>query len=195
MITELDKVKLLTLKNGDEQVFESIFREFYAPLCLHARRYLIDPDIAEEVVQDMFFKMWDRRDSLTINSSLAAYLYKSVTNHALNYLKYQKHIQKYQEYVGFRTDDNVSISAHDALVNSDLEKELLRLIKSMPERRRMIFEMSRHEGLRYNDIAEKLGISVKTVEVQMSKALEFMRNKLRDYLPVLLVFWLLSSLF
>ncbi|MCB9016400.1 MAG: RNA polymerase sigma-70 factor [Lentimicrobiaceae bacterium] len=195
MITELDKVKLLALKNGDEQVFESIFREFYAPLCLHARRYLIDPDIAEEVVQDMFFKMWDRRDSLTINSSLAAYLYKSVTNHALNYLKYQKHIQKYQEYVGFRTDDNVSISAHDALVNSDLEKELLRLIKSMPERRRMIFEMSRHEGLRYNDIAEKLGISVKTVEVQMSKALEFMRNKLRDYLPVLLVFWLLSSLF
>ncbi|HPG32368.1 MAG TPA: RNA polymerase sigma-70 factor [Lentimicrobium sp.] len=195
MITELDKVKLLALKNGDEQVFESIFREFYAPLCLHARRYLIDSDIAEEVVQDMFFKMWDRRDSLTINSSLAAYLYKSVTNHALNYLKYQKHIQKYQEYVGFRTDDNVSISAHDALVNSDLEKELLRLIKSMPERRRMIFEMSRHEGLRYNDIAEKLGISVKTVEVQMSKALEFMRNKLRDYLPVLLVFWLLSSLF
>lgn len=195
MITELDKVKLLALKNGDEQVFESIFREFYAPLCLHARRYLIDSDIAEEVVQDMFFKMWDRRDSLTINSSLAAYLYKSVTNHALNYLKYQKHIQKYQEYVGFRTDDNVSISAHDALVNSDLEKELLRLIKSMPERRRMIFEMSRHEGLRYNDITEKLGISVKTVEVQMSKALEFMRNKLRDYLPVLLVFWLLSSLF
>ena len=183
MITDLEKVKLLALKQGDEKVFESVFREFYAPLCLQARRYLVDSDVAEEVVQDMFFKMWERRDTLVINTSLGAYLSRSITNHALNYLKYQGHARKYQEFIGFKTYDNKAISPHDALVNLDLEKQLLSLIKSMPERRRMIFEMSRLEGLRYSDIAEKLGISVKTVEVQMSKALEFMRERLKDYLP------------
>jgi RNA polymerase sigma-70 factor (ECF subfamily) len=191
MITDLEKVKLLALKQGDEKVFESVFREFYAPLCLQARRYLVDSDIAEEVVQDMFFKMWERRDTLVINTSLGAYLSRSVTNQALNYLKYQDHARKYKEFIGFKTDDNRAISPHDTLVNLDLEKQLLSLIKSMPERRRMIFEMNRLEGLRYNDIAEKLGISVKTVEVQMSKALEFMRDRLKDYLPVL---WLICYL-
>lgn len=190
MNTELDKVKLLALKQGDVKVFESVFREFYAPLCIHARRYLIDPDVAEEVVQNMFFKMWERRDSLVITTSLAAYLYKSVTNHSLNHIKYQSHIRKYQEFIGFRTEDHQSVSVHDALVHSDLEKQLISLVKSLPERRRMIFEMSRLEGLRYNDIAEKLGISLKTVEIQMSKALEFMRERLRDYLPTL---WLIAS--
>lgn len=190
MITESDKIRLLALKQGDEKVFESVFREFYGPLCVHARRYLIDPEVAEEVVQDMFFKMWERRDSLVITTSLTAYLFKSVTNHALNHIKYQGHVRKYEEYVGFRVDDQKSVSAHDALVHADLEKQLVRLMRSMPEKRRMIFEMSRLEGLRYQDIASKLGISLKTVEIQMSKALEFMREKLRDYLPVL---WLIFS--
>jgi len=195
MNTESDKVKLLALKQGDVKVFESVFREFYTPLCVHARRYLIDPDVAEEVVQDMFYKMWERRDALIITSSLAAYLYKSVTNHSLNHIKYQSHLRKYQEYVGFRTEDHQSVSVHDALVHSDLEKQLISLVKSMPERRRMIFEMSRLEGLRYHDIAEKLGISLKTVEIQMSKALEFMRERLRDYLPTLwLIFSILNTL-
>lgn len=191
MGTESDKVRLLALKQGDEKVFESVFREFYGPLCTHARRYLIDPDVAEEVVQDMFFKMWERRDSLIITTSLTAYLFKSVTNHALNYLKYQSHARKYKEFIGFKTDEHHTVSAHDALVHADLEKQLIGLVKSLPERRRMIFEMSRLEGLRYNDIAEKLGISLKTVEIQMSKALEFMRERLRDYLPVI---WLIMSI-
>lgn len=191
MNTDSEKVRLLSLKQGDVKAFESVFREYYAPLCVHARRYLIDPDIAEEVVQDMFFKMWERRDSLVITTSLSAYLYKSVSNHALNHIKYQSHIRKYQEYIGFRTEDHQAVSVHDALVHSDLEKKMISLVKSMPEKRRMIFEMSRLEGLRYHDIADKLGISLKTVEIQMSKALEFMRSKLRDYLPT---FWLIISL-
>ena len=66
MTTESEKLTLLALKQGDERVFESVFKQFYEPLCIHARRYVIDPDQAEEVVQDMFFKMWDRRDALKI---------------------------------------------------------------------------------------------------------------------------------
>jgi RNA polymerase sigma-70 factor, ECF subfamily len=188
MISDLEKVKLIGLKQGDEKVFEAVFREYYAPLCLQARRYLVDSDLAEEVVQDMFFKMWERRDTLVITTSLGAYLSKSVINHSLNYLKYQKNARKYEEFIGFRTDEKVVSSPHDDLLHMDLENQMASLIKSMPEKRRMIFEMSRFEGLRYNDIAEKLGISVKTVEVQMSKALEFMREKLKDYLPVI---WLI----
>jgi RNA polymerase sigma-70 factor (ECF subfamily) len=192
MGTDLDKVRLLALKQGDEQVFESVFHEYYVPLCIHARRYVVEPELAEEVVQDMFFKMWERRDALAINTSLNSYLYKAVTNHSLNYLQYNKHLKKYQEFVGFHTDNSQWDSAHEVLVHSDLERKLNQLVLQMPEKRRMIFEMSRFEGLKYAEIAKKLKISVKTVEGQMSKALEFMRIKLKDYLPLLILlanFW------
>jgi RNA polymerase sigma-70 factor (ECF subfamily) len=187
METDLEKVKLLALKQGDEQVFESVFREYYEPLCIHARRYLIDPDLAEEVVQDMFFKMWERRDTLVISTSLNSYLYKAVTNHSLNFLNYDKHLKKYQEFVGFRTDNSHLETAHDVLLHSDLQRKLNKLVLEMPEKRRMIFEMNRFEGLKYAEIANKLDISIKTVEGQMTKALEYMRNKLKDYLPILIL--------
>jgi len=190
--TTTDNLTLLALRQGDEQVFERVFREYYATLCVHARRYLIEHEVAEEVVQDMFYKMWERRESLIINSSISAYLYRAVTNHALNYIKYQGHARKYREFIGFRAEEQKTISAHDTLVHNDLEKQLIGLVQAMPERRRMIFEMSRLEGLRYTDIAERLGISLKTVEVQMSKALEYMREHLRDYLPEFLVLLVLS---
>ena len=187
METNLDKVRLLALKQGDEQVFESVFHEYYVPLCIHARRYVVEPAIAEEVVQDMFFKMWERREGLVINTSLNSYLYKAVTNHSLNFLRYDKHLKKYQEFVGFQTDNSQSESAHEVLMHSDLQRKLNKLVLQMPERRRMIFEMSRFEGLKYAEIADKLKISIKTVEGQMSKALEFMRIKLKDYLPLIIL--------
>lgn len=193
MTIESEKLTLLALKQGDERVFESVFKQFYEPLCIHARRYVIDPDQAEEVVQDMFFKMWDRRDALSINTSLPAYLYKAVTNHALNFIKYQKQARQYQDYIGFRVDENVAPSAHDTLVHSDLELQFKGLVKELPEKRRLIFEMNRFEGMKYNEIATKLNISSKTVEIQISKALEFLRSKLKDYLPLmwftLFFFW------
>ena len=187
METDLDKVRLLALKQGDERVFESVFHEYYVPLCIHARRYVVEPELAEEVVQDMFFKMWERRDTLAINTSLNSYLYKAVTNHSLNFLRYDKHLKKYQEFIGFHTDNSHMDSAHEALVHSDLQRKLNKLVLQMPERRRMIFEMSRFEGLKYAEIADKLEISIKTVEGQMSKALEYMRVKLKDYLPLLIL--------
>ena len=192
MSTDLDKIKILALKQGDEQVFESVFHEYYVPLCIHARRYVVEPELAEEVVQDMFYKMWERRDSMLINTSLNSYLYKSVTNHSLNFLRYDKHLKKYKEFIGFQTDNSQSGSAHEVLLHSDLQRKLSKLMLQLPERRRMIFEMSRFEGLKYAEIANKLEISIKTVEAQMSKALEFMRVKLKDYLPIVLLlvkFW------
>lgn len=182
---ESEKLKLLALKQGDEKVFESVFREYYLPLCVHVRRYLIDAETAEEVVQDMFFKMWEKREVLSVHTSLNAYLYKAVTNQALNYIRYQKMANQYKDYIGFNTAITTVLNAHEALVSSDLEGKIDSLIKSMPERRRMVFEMSRFEGLKYHEIAEKLNISIKTVEVQMSKALGFLRDRLKEYLPVI----------
>ena len=189
---ESEQLKLLALKQGDEKVFESVFKEYYVQLCVHVRRYIIDPEAAEEVVQDMFFKVWEKRNVLSVHTSLNAYLYKAVTNQALNYIKYQKITNQYKDYVGFTTDITSETTAHDELVSNDLEAKIDFLVKSMPERRRMVFEMSRFEGLKYSEIAEKLNISVKTVEIQMSKALAFLRERLKEYLPVLigLFFWL-----
>lgn len=182
---ESERLTLLALKQGDSKVFESVFREYYIPLCVHVRRYLIDAEAAEEVVQDMFFKMWEKREVLSVHSSLNAYLYRAATNQALNYIKYQKLAHRYKEYVGFNTDIASEVTAHETLVSSDLEIKINLLIKSMPERRRMVFEMSRFEGLKYLEIAEKLRISVKTVEIQMSKALTFLREQLKEYLPII----------
>lgn len=183
MLAESDRLKLLALKQGDEKVFESVFFEYYQPLCVHARRFLIDPEMAEEVVQDMFYKLWERRNAIVINTSLSSYLYKAVTNHSINFLKYHQHLKKYQDFVGFRTDHTQTESAHEVLLHSDLQHKLNNLVLEMPEKRRMIFEMNRFEGLKYAEISKKLNISVKTVEAQMSKALDFMRDKLQDYLP------------
>ncbi|GAB1404314.1 MAG: RNA polymerase sigma-70 factor [Lentimicrobiaceae bacterium] len=189
---ESEQLTLLALKQGDAKVFESVFKTYYTQLCIHVRRYVIDPDAAEEVVQDMFFKVWEKRNVLSVHTSLNAYLYRAATNQALNYIKYQKVTSQYKEYVGFTTNTATESNAHEELVSNDLETKIDFLIKSLPERRRMVFEMSRFEGLKYHEIAEKLKISVKTVEIQMSKALAFLRDNLKEYLPALvmgLFFW------
>jgi len=175
------------LKAGEKSVFDEIFRAYYEELVGFCLRYIPDQDMACEIVQDMFVKLWIRREDLFVTISLKAYLYKATRNHALNYLNQLKIQDKYKSYIGFQTLDGGN-SPLDKLQESDLEEEIKRAVLSLPERRRKVFEMSRHEGLKNKQIAEKLNISVKTVENQMTKALEFLRNSLKDYLPVGLIF-------
>ena len=175
------------LKAGEKSVFDEIFRAYYEELVGFCLRYIPDQDMACEIVQDMFVKMWIRREDLFVTTSLKAYLYKATRNHALNYLNQLKIQDKYKSYVGFQTIEGGN-SPLDKLQESDLEEEIKRAVLSLPERRRKVFEMSRHEGLKNKQIAEKLNISVKTVENQMTKALEFLRNSLKDHLPVGLIF-------
>jgi RNA polymerase sigma-70 factor (ECF subfamily) len=173
------------LTAGDKSVFDEIFRMYYAPLCQYCMRYVSDMQVTEEIVQDLFFKLWLKRDNLIIHSSLQSYLYQAVKNHSLNYIYQLKIQEKHRKYVGFNVKD--SHDPFDKLEEVDLEILIREAILKLPEKRRVVFELSRHEGLKYAQIAEKLDISVKTVEAQMSKALEHLRIVLKEYLPIYMI--------
>ncbi len=192
-MTDADKLVLIAFQQGDLKVFETVFKDNYASLVKAARRILIDVEPSEEVIQDLFVKLWEKRDSLVISTSLPAYLHKAAVNHAINYWKFQKKTVRFQNYIGFEVEQHQIVSADDNMMHADLDKKVTNLIKSMPERRRMIFEMSRFEGMKNWQIAQNLNVSLKTVEYNMSQALDFLRKKLNDYLPLILSILLLSK--
>ncbi len=163
-----------------------MYRLYYAPLCFYCLRYVGDMEESRELVQGLFLKLWVRKEELKINTSVKSYLYKSVHNYALNYLKQEQVRKKYK----IDKEHLPKIMSENGLINLE-EKELKLMIKNailmLPEKRREIFELNRFEHMKYNQIAEHLSISVKTVETQMSKSLEFLRKVLKEYLPVLLM--------
>lgn len=173
------------LKKGDKSIFKEIYHEFYIPLCYYCLRYVEEIEDSEEIVQDLFLKLWDKREELEINSSLKAYLYRSVQNYALNYLSKKKTKEKYLSIQG-RQLSNTYDNGHLKLEEDELRAILKHAILQLPEKRRRIFELSRFDGMKYVNIASQLSISVKTVEAQMTKALKYLRIVLKDYVPVLL---------
>lgn len=167
-------------------VFEQLFKMHYKALHAYANMLLKDTDTAEEVVQSMFLKLWEKRDLLDVQTSVKAYLYKCIYNDSLNLLKHEHVKTKYQDFTVHTMNTH-----HEATSNrvelSELQKELQFALNALPEQCRIIFQMSRFEELKYKEIAERLGISVKTVENQMSKALKILRLKLVDFLVLILL--------
>lgn len=170
--------------------YEALFREHYDPLCGYVFFYLKDRAASEEVVQDIFFNLWKKRNELEINTSLKSYLYKAARNHSLNVLK---HIEVRENYKLKNEEERSQAEnhSHSEMEVSELEKRIEAAIDQLPPERKKIFLMSRYENLKYREIADKLDISLKTVEAQMGKALKFLREQLIDYLPL----WLSLLLF
>jgi RNA polymerase sigma-70 factor, ECF subfamily len=181
-----------SLVRQDEAVFEQVFKTHFKNLHAYACTIIKDEAAAEEVVQQVFFKLWERSKALSISGSVAAYLYRAVYNESLNYLKHQKVQSNYQQYFT-HTMKNENDAAGKKLSLKELEGKLHTALNELPEQCRTIFQMSRFEELRYREIAEQLGISVKTVENQMGKALKLLRTKLVEFLPFT-VFCLLNFL-
>jgi len=175
----------LALENGDRRSFESIFHQLYAPLCRHAWSFLREQEEAEELVQQAFVILWEKRSSIVIETSLEAYLYRAVRNAAMNKLKHLKVVKKHQNFAA-RYADTTQAPVED-LLSLELEQKIANALAALPEQCGLVFRMSRMEGLKYQEIADKLGISIKTVENHMGKALRLMREELADYLPILLL--------
>jgi RNA polymerase sigma-70 factor, ECF subfamily len=188
-----DELLILQIKTGDKSSFEVVFRKYYRELCQYSFRFLTDTHLAEEIVQDFFFKFWIKRGSLVVSSSLRSYLFRAVQNHSLNHIEHQKINRKYADYIGFQTQGNGSPFT-DFMIEKELEQQIQRAIVALPARRRQIFELSRFEGLKYQEIADKLEINIKTVESQMAKALEQLRGELSEYLPSVLVLFVINIL-
>ncbi|GAA4317383.1 RNA polymerase sigma-70 factor [Compostibacter hankyongensis] len=168
-----------------EAAFEQVFKAHFKALHAYAFSILKDGDTAEEIVQQVFYRLWEGAGRLSIQGSVSAYLYRAVYHESLNYLKHQKVKATHATHVRHHAAQHTENTAGGARLR-ELEEKLARALAELPEQCRTIFQMSRFEELRYREIAGKLGISVKTVENQMGKALRLLRLKLADFLPLLL---------
>lgn len=170
-----------------EKEFEQLFKEHFKSLYAYAFTILKNEAIAEETVQNVFYKVWEKKVPEHIQTSLKAYLYKAVYHESLNYLKHQKIKAKYQVHVMHQTNNHNDQGASRKILVKELEEKLRQAMNALPQQCRTIFQLSRFEGLKYQEIADQLGISVKTVENQMGKALKQLRVKLIDYLPIFIL--------
>jgi RNA polymerase sigma-70 factor (ECF subfamily) len=177
---------------GDE-TFEQLFKTHFRGLYAYALTIVQDEIMAEELVQNMFCRLWEKKSQLEIHTSLKAYLYKTVYHDSLNYLKHQKVRAAHAMHVVKHAETDID-NAADKAEAGQLDVRIHQALGELPEQCRTIFQLSRFEGLKYHEIAQVLQLSVKTVENQMGKALKLLRIKLRDYLPLLAGFLLLNTM-
>jgi len=167
------------IRQGDLKQFEELFRSSYGSLVKYARTLIKDHDTAEEIVQDLFFKLWQNKEKLKIESSLNGYLFRSVHNRCLHYIEHQKVVERHAQEMSYEQTITAE-SPSDILHYKELQAKIARTIEGLPERCGQIFCMNRYEGLKYAEIAEKLSVSVKTVEANMGKALKEFRKALAE---------------
>jgi RNA polymerase sigma-70 factor, ECF subfamily len=177
---------VFALREGNEGVFESVFKDYYGRLCNYAHSFVEDTNEAEEMVQNTFLSLWENRDSIDIHTSLKAYLYRAVQNNCLNTLKHEKVRQSYGKYQQHHADSSID-NVSQQLISKELQQQIKEAIDTMPPQCRKVFELSRFENLTYAEIATQLDISIKTVDKHMVKALKLLREHLKDYLPLLIL--------
>jgi RNA polymerase sigma-70 factor, ECF subfamily len=170
--------------SGDYNAFRELFTHHYRALCNYAMRVVATRETAEEVVSDVFVKLWKNREQIEVHTSFQAYIYRAVRNQALDYLKLRVHRQNERESLD-NVQWNMSHADHfspaEELSFNEFYDHIEGCIQRLPRQCQVIFRLSREEGLRYRDIAERLDISVKTVETQMSRALKVLRERVPEH--------------
>lgn len=174
----------------NKKAYEAFFKENYSALCRFAYSFMKDVDDAEEVVQNTFVKLWKSKE--LVETSVKAYFYKSVRNACLNQ---KKHIEIREEYKGDNKrllDEGGNLEAE--VEANELKEKINRAIDKLPVQRKKVFVLSRFDGLKYKEIATKMGISPKTVENHMGITIKFLKEELKDYLHLPIVVFLLEEL-
>lgn len=162
------------LNENDYQAFELLFNKMYAPLCDFSVRFVEVREVAEELVSDVFYTIWQNRSRIMV-SAPKAYLYTAVRNRAFD------HLRKIKGSLWYSLEHAEHIAAgngnhHDVMVENELHQNITRSIANLPRQCKVIFELSRNQGLKYREIAIRLNISIKTVETQMTRALKQLRE-------------------
>ncbi len=177
MIRDIEIIR--RIREGDTGQFELLFRSSYVSLVRYAKTLIRDHDTAEEIVQDLFFRLWQDKEKLHIESSLNGYLFRSVHNRCLHHIEHGKVVERHAAEMSYGQSDNQE-SPSDILHYKELQARIARILEKLPERCGRIFCMSRFEGLKYAEIADKLSVSIKTVEANMGRALKEFRNELTE---------------
>lgn len=176
MLRDLQLAK--EIRNGDIKAFEKVFRQFYTPLLYFATGITGRSDIAEEIIQDIFFQIWRDREYLDIRSSLKGYLYTSVKNSALQFCRRENLGAKFSDYA--KDEKGYEPDPLNSLEYKEMEGFIFRALDKMPYRRAQIFKMHRFEGKKYTEIADAFSLSVKSVEAEMSKAIKQLRKEIDE---------------
>jgi len=176
-----DRELLEKLRSGDEGAYDAVFREWYPALVRLAQSMVRDSDVAEEVAQDVMHELWRRRTLLESDVSVRAYLLRSVRNRALNQLRHRR-VRRESEH-DVEALYREPVASDQPVVARELAEAVQQVFNELPPRCREVFALSRVHGLKYAEIATALGISQKTVEAQVGKALRVMRERLAAWLP------------
>ena len=168
----------------DEVAFRYLFEHYYPSLCLFAKRFIDDRETREDIVQEVFFRLWDKRTQITVTSSAHNYLLTSVRNLCLNYLRRQEVQQPFEESLFDQPDDEEG----DRLIQlRELEEQLAQALAQLPPEYRLAFELNRMEGKSLEEVAQRMGVSTRTVERYRDKAIALLQTELKEYLPLFLL--------
>jgi len=188
------------LKEGDEKAFEIIFHAYYGALVNFSDEYLHDREASRNIVQTVFMKLWEKRDSVMETESLKSYLYTLTRNESISHLRHLKVSRRFTAVSQAAMEDlQLNQEALESLDFSRIdlgmiEKTILDTLETMPERCREVFILSRYEGLKNQEIASKLDISLKAVEGNITRALRIFRFKLRNYMPESLIILIINRM-
>lgn len=177
-MTDSFNIHVIELRKGSQKAFKVIFELLYDALYSYALNFVNETEDAEELVQEAFLMIWDRRKMIDEDFNVKAYLYKSIHNQALNHIR---HLKVVNQHVDEEIYFNTSAIQKAKEPNPFLAKALREAIDLLPERSKLIFQMSRVDGMRHREIAQALSISEKTVEVQIRKARLFLQKKLKRF--------------
>lgn len=170
------KVLFELVQRGDEQALKQLFFRYYAELCNSIRRYVSDADTAEDLVQQVFIRLWEKREQLDIEHNVGGYLQRMAIREALMYLR-RRNLLEFTAEAPLQTPADTE-TGEQQLLYSELAETISKAIERLPAACRTVFQLSRFESLSYREIAQELGISIKTVENQMGKALQRLREVL-----------------
>lgn len=192
MNTKPDLELFSRVKADDQKAFGELFFRYYPLLCAFVSRYLPDDAKTEELVQEVFVRIWEKRREISITASVKSYLFRAVKNEVINRLEHEKTEQKFLE-----KSRRAALVAPDEqqLPEVDLLQKIEKAIEALPPKRQEIFRLSREAGLSYREIAAQLNLSVKTVEAQMGLALKQLRDSLKDYRHLLIGWHIARKIF
>ncbi len=178
-----DKVLVEQIRDDDREAFEKLFRKYYSSLQRFLWGYVTNQQVAEDLVQEVFVRVWENRYALNPDKKIKTYLYKIGRNLAIDHTRHRKIVRDWEEEKkalhSFSTADQ---AINEKLHNKLMLREVKQAIKGLPKRRRLVFMLSRYEGMTYKEIAEELDISVNTVDTQICRALQTLRDKFSSFL-------------
>lgn len=175
--------------------FKELFNKHYPSLCIYCRlKYGFNIHVAEDIVHSGFIKLWENRQTLAADTSPRAYLYKIVDNLSINTLRHEKVKQQHASYLLKTTSEDISETTFNSIDLKELSSAIDAAIAELPEQMRIIFELRKFEGLKYTEIANRLNLSVKTVDTQLTRAMAKLKDKLLRFL-ILIIIMIISYLF